>query len=108
MHNEAVNALGKATCLSQQERIEKMYGVRISALVKLPYFNIIRQHVVDAMHNLYLGTAKHMITIWKEMGLLTSNELDIIQNRVDEMDVPHGIGRIPNKISSKFSSLTAD
>lgn len=60
------------------------------------------------MHNLYLGTAKHMISIWKEIGIIGTAELAVIQSRVDEMVVPHNIGRIPNKISSKFSSLTAD
>lgn len=50
----------------------------------------------------------YMISIWKEIGIIGTIELGIIQCRVDEIVIPHNIGQIPNKISSKFSSLTAD
>ena len=46
--------------------------------------------------------------VWKDLGILGSSEFEIIQTKIDNMLVPMGIGRIPYKISSKFSELTAD
>lgn len=42
------------------------------------------------------------------MRYLTNQEFDILQDRVDSINPPPGIGRIPRKISSAFSSFTAD
>lgn len=39
--------------------IEKENGVRYSELFRLPYFDPVKMHVVDPMHNLFLGTYKH-------------------------------------------------
>jgi hypothetical protein len=107
-HLQAIKEVESASTPTQVEQITKKNGVRYSELVRLPYFDIIRQHVIDAMHNMYLGTAKHVVSIWKDMGLLGNSEFDIIQTKIDTMLVPIGIGRIPYKISSKFSELTAD
>ena len=43
---------------SQFER----YGVRWSELLRLPYFDIVKCVVVDAMHNLFLGLIKEHLT----------------------------------------------
>ena len=64
--------------------------------------------MIDAMHNKYLGTAKHMVSIWKDFGILGNFEFELIQSKIDGMIVPFGIGRIPCKIFSKCSELTAD
>ena len=60
------------------------------------------------MHNLYLGTAKHAMKTWRESGIIRDDQLALIQEKVDELSVPHNIGRIPYKIGSNFSGLTAD
>ena len=60
------------------------------------------------MHNLLLGTGKHMMNMWKEFRLLTNEHFQEIQEKVDRTDVPTKVGRIPYKISSNFSSFTAD
>ena len=107
-HCFALHALENATCQTQCEQVEREFGVRYSELVRLPYFNIIKQHIIDLMHNGYLGTAKHMVSVWKDHGFLGPIECEKIQAKVDNMTVPYGIGRIPHKICSKFSGLTAD
>ena len=71
-------------------------------------FDIIRNHVIDPMHNMYINTAKHMIKVWKESGLLCQEHLPVIQQKLYEMNVPYGVGRIPYKVCSNFSGLTAD
>ena len=61
------------------------------------------------MHNLFLGTANHFLkAVWLESGVISQAQFEIIQHRVDLATTPSGIGRIPNKISSGFSSFTAD
>ena len=56
----------------------------------------------------YIGTTKLMITIWKERGLLSASQFANIQSKVDKFITPSDVGRIPYKISSGFSSFTAD
>ena len=91
-----------------RRRIEREYGCRYSVLLELPYFDPVRMCVVDPMHNLLLGTAKHMLSIWTDLKLLTSKEFMTIQDHVDRFLVPNDIGRIPGKIASGFSGFTAE
>ena len=60
------------------------------------------------MHNILLGTTKLMITIWREKTLISSHDFVKIQAQVDSFVTPPDVGRIPHKISSGFSSFTAD
>jgi len=65
--------------------------------------------VVDPMHNLFQGTTKRMLkNVWINRQVISESDLDIIQSRVAESVVPPDIGRIPIKIKSGFSDLTAD
>ena len=67
-----------------------------------------RFHVVDPMHNLFLGIAKHTTEIWKTLSILRLSDFAQLQSKVDTMVPPPEIGRIPRKIGSGFSSITAD
>lgn len=88
--------------------IEREYGCRYSILLELPYYNVVRMCVVDPMHNLLLGTAKHMLSIWKSRSILTHSNFDLIQQKVDSFVTPHDVGRIPSRIASGFAGFTAD
>lgn len=44
--------------------LEDANGTRYSSLHKLPYFDAPAFTVIEPMHNLYLGTAKHMMNLW--------------------------------------------
>lgn len=90
----------------QQE--ESSNGCRYSVLIKLPYFNAPRMLIVDPMHNLYIGSAKHFLRLLIDNGSVSESQFDIIQERVDSFIVPSDTGRIPHKIRSGFSSFTAD
>ena len=59
------------------------------------------------MHNLFLGTAKHIMTLWKDQGILTKHHFKKMQERIGQINVPLDIGRIPYKIESSMASLTA-
>ena len=105
-----VNAERHNMCNTQAARkdIEREHGVRYSALLKLPYFDAVRMCVIDPMHNLLLGTAKHITEIWKTRSILSSSQFEVIQEKVDGIVTPSDLGRLPFKISSGFSGFTAD
>ena len=44
-----------------RENKEVKYGTRYSELMQLDYFDCIRYTIIDPMHNLFLGTAKHIM-----------------------------------------------
>lgn len=107
---QAYEAMKKNT-QSAQEKIEKKYGSRYSSMMKLSYFDSVRFHVVDPMHNLFLGTAKYMVKkLWlNEDNPAISKPLQSkIQEKIDKCQIPSSIGRIPHKVASAFSSFTAD
>ena len=49
---------------TKQKQLTSSYGIRYSVLINIPEFNPIRNHVIDPMHNLLLGTSKHMLEVW--------------------------------------------
>ena len=66
-HLEISKKHKKANTLQQQKEIEYNHGVRYSELSRLPYFNPIDCHLVDPMHCLLLGVAKHTLKTWIEV-----------------------------------------
>ena len=60
-------------CKTKAERktIERDHGVRFSVLLDLPYFDAIVHCAIDPMHNLFLGTSKHMIEVWQKANIIT-------------------------------------
>ena len=111
-HNEAhrrdVQRIRNCKTKTEQKQLESELGCRYSALIKLPYFDPCRMLTVDPMHNLFLGSGKHMLQLWIENGLLTSSNFKQIQQCVDSFVVPSDVGRIPRKIETGFSGFTAD
>jgi len=92
-----------------RENKEVKYGTRYSELMQLDYFDCIRYTIIDPMHNLFLGTAKHIMkNIWLPNKILKQSDLKTIQQVIDSMKVPSNMGRIPNKIPSSFGSFTAE
>lgn len=88
--------------------LKRTICARYSVLLNLPYFDVIRCHLVDPMHNLLLGTAKNMMSIWKDAGLIPDSTFLKIQQEVDSFNLPAGIGRIPGKIEAGLASFTAE
>ena len=107
-HIDAGNEHRKCTTQAARDIVEKNSGVRYSVLNQLPYFDPPRMCVIDPMHNLLLGTAKHMVAVWKTLGVLTDKDLIEIQRKVDSFTTPNDLGRIPSKIASNFSGFTAE
>ena len=93
---------------SQQSKFASEYGVRFTVLLNVPYFNPVQHHVIDPMHNLLLGTTKHMMEIWIKLGLIGNSQLSTIEKVVSNISCPQDVGRLPLKIGSSFSGFTAD
>ena len=107
-HIDTVSKAAKATSLKERHKIECDSGMRYSELLKLPYLNIVQHHLIDPMHNLFLGTAKNSLEVWKSLGLLTVDQMRKIQDIVDLLVLPPYSGRIPSKIGSGFAEMTAE
>ncbi|KAA1073203.1 hypothetical protein PGT21_050095 [Puccinia graminis f. sp. tritici] len=96
----------EAESLDERDEILLEHGVRYSVLLELPYWDILKFHVVDAMHNLLLGLLKwHCQRFW-----LMSDE--------DDEQAPKGVSTkelrdliaaasspLPHDLSSTLSQL---
>ena len=63
--------------LVKLQSMKQMYDY--SELLRLPYFDIVWCHLVDPMHNLFLGTSKRIMSLWKKRGFLSNANFDAIQ-----------------------------
>lgn len=48
--------------------------------------------IIDPMHNMYLGSAKHMVKVWLSTGTL-EDSFETIQKRVDTIETPASLGK---------------
>ena len=104
IHAEMVR---KAPTQSKQEELATKYGVYYSCLLQLEYFDAIRFTAIDPMHNLFLGTAKHVFKLWVKRNLLTKKDLKMLEDKINSLDVGTGIGRLPHRIASNYGGYTA-
>ena len=107
-HKKACKSHLTAETRAKQISIEQEFGVRYSVLLQLEYFNPIKMHVIDPMHNLLLGTAKHAMEVWLKQELILPLHFSKISSCVARIQCPRDIGRLPIKITSSFSGFTAD
>lgn len=108
VHRQQCSYYLQAETAAKQKLIEKEHGLRYSVMIELPYFNPIRHSVVDPMHNLYLGTAKHVMEVWNDRGILSKKDFEVIQQKISTLITPRDVGRIPLKIGSSYAGFTAD
>ena len=107
-HKAICTDLLKASSKTSLRDLEAEHSVRYSCLIQLPHFDPIRFAVVDPMHNLLLGTAKHVLFVWIKKGILLPDDLQLIEERSEQIAFPGDVGRIPTKIGSGFAGFTAD
>ncbi|CAB4006868.1 Hypothetical predicted protein [Paramuricea clavata] len=105
----------KAQCLenirpsTKKDEFGKKHGItHYSVLLDLEYIDAIRFFTIDPMHNLFLGTAKKMFSLWIETHLLSIKNLEELEKKIQAMDIPNSVGRLPAKISSNYGSYTAE
>ena len=78
-HRARCMELFEASSKASLRKFEAKHGVRYSCLVQLPYFNPVRFPVVDPMHNLLLGSGKHVFSLWIKRGILQLEDLQLTQ-----------------------------
>lgn len=105
----------RADCLKLESEVtktglraaESRLGVRYSALLQLSYYDPVQFVALDLMHNLFLGTGKHMFSVWIELGLLSKSDLSSIEKVSKTFVVPRNVGRLPLNIGSNYSGFKA-
>lgn len=107
-HREMARKYQESNTQADQRKIEREHGIRYTVLLELPYFDASRMCTIDPMHNLLLGTAKHVMETWKRLSVIDSKNYDVIQKKVDSFISPPDIGRVPFKIASGFAGFTAE
>ena len=107
-HKKNAKSTLSAKTPTERKKQELEVGSKFTEFFHLPYYDCVRYAIIDPLHNLFLGTAKRLQHHWIEIGLLSSDKLSIIQQRVDSFKVPSHVGHLPRKISSGFSNMTAD
>ena len=106
-HRENCIKISKEVTKTAICQAESLYGVRVSALLDLTYFDPIRFVAIDVMHNLLLGTAKHIFKLWLSTGIINKHHLQDINIKCKNFVVPSNIGRLPLNISSNYGGFTA-
>lgn len=108
-HRRAALKISKCKTKTGRDLLGQKSGItHFSVLLKLEYFDVIRFCTVDPMHNLFLGTAKKMFKIWTDLKLFTPSQLKEIEDRIQSIEVPSDIGRLPMRITSNSGSYTAE
>ena len=62
---------------------------------------------IDPMHDLFLGTAKHVFETWTDTKLLPPSKLKLLQEQLDRLQATSDLGRLPGKVESVFGGWTA-
>ena len=81
------------------------HGLWYSQLLDLPYFDIIRHHVIDPMYNLFEGSAKTFVKLLLDNKLI---DMPVVSNKSKALISPMKIGRLPIKIEANYSGFSAD
>ena len=106
-HREDCLKIKSCNTKRDTKAMESTLGVRPSALLQLEYFDPIKHVAIDAMHNLFLGTAKHMFKVWLELELISRHGLGVIDEFISNFSVPNNVGRLPLHMSSNHSCFKA-
>lgn len=106
-HKRNCEKLKAAKSQSEYDRLSRLYGVHYSALCKLNYFDCVRFHVIDPMHNLFLGTAEYVFKLWAE-NIFSEQQLKELSEKINELNTAASIGRISLKIGTNYGNYTAE
>ena len=86
---------------------ESNCGYRFTPLLNLPYFDTIRFCVIDVMHNLFTGIAKHFCGYLINNNYLSKEDLHKIDVKLGQLSDSCDNGWRPKCFSSRWTSWTA-
>ena len=105
-HREDVAEL-RALGLDKRAAKEKKMGVRYSPFLDLDYYDPIAFCAIDAMHNLYMGTAKTFMKLLRDRNLLTDAHMATIDVRLQEFKQGLTDEWVVENMKSTMGTLTA-
>jgi len=97
-HIRISNLQKNAKTKTEQQAIEKAYGVRYSELSRLHYYEPIRYHLVDPMHNILLEVTKHFFITLIDLGIVEKDKLEQMDISINELNISTNIGRFPTSL----------
>ena len=106
-HRQNARKVEKCRTKTEKKKMESMLGTRYTSLLRLPYYGSITMCVIDPMYNLFLGTGKKMFKIWCERDILSKEKLRQVQDRIETVEAPSDLGRLPGNITSNYGGFTA-
>ena len=106
-HKQAVDRIKMCKSMTQAKKLESELGFRYTEFLNLPYYHSTRFCIIDPMHNLFLGTAKFMWSLWLELDLINKNDICEIERRIKSVNAPSDCGWIPSGMSSNWGSFNA-
>lgn len=107
-HVEEMRRIQQCRTKGEREALSREYGTRYSVLSDLTYYSSVRMAIIDPMHNLFLGTAKHILNIWKSENLLDEQKLSKIEDNFENIEAASDVGKLPTKVLSAYNKFTAD
>ena len=84
-HQARISAIMNEPTKSGMMAAESQHGVRYSILLALPYFDPIRFTAIDSMHNLFLGTGKHIFSLWVERCILSKQNVSTLCDKIKNL-----------------------
>jgi predicted Fe-S protein YdhL (DUF1289 family) len=107
-HKTAGIAWLQETSYKKRDSEAKRRGYRYNPFDELVYFDSVRFHVIDAMHSLLLGSAKHLLVTMNRQGIMGKTDYMRMQTLIDQVQCPREVGAVPRKIEAKMAHLKAD
>ncbi|OAD81271.1 hypothetical protein PHYBLDRAFT_104605 [Phycomyces blakesleeanus NRRL 1555(-)] len=97
-----------ATTHAERYCLKVANSVCWSKLHHLQYFDVVCCTIVDAMHNLFLGTAKRMMERWVADGIIDNKKLVAMQKTVGKIVLLPDYTSLGTKIAKGFPYIKAD
>ncbi|KAI0055727.1 hypothetical protein BV25DRAFT_1873038 [Artomyces pyxidatus] len=110
-HRRHASSWRNASTSEERGNLFKLYGVRWSELLRLPYWDPIAFTVLDSMHNLYLGLLKtHCRSIWGMDVEVEDGDRDLPSYRAPPLpshkDMEKGLFALRMQDSAKLRACT--
>ncbi len=106
-HRKHCCEISNAENKTQKEKLESQYGCRDSVLLELSYFDIIRQNVIDPMHNLFLGSAKSFFALLVEREILDDIKMAQMTQNLEKIYSNSSKSWLPKNIGSHWKYFNA-
>ena len=103
---KAMNIYKNATSKTSAQVLSQKSGVMYRELVRLPYFDMVQNLLIDPMHNILMGLESDIgeVLISNSNEMMTHKEIEILASRLNALRVPYVVGRLPMTMLEKLSA----